>query len=362
MKKILYILSFVAICLLSSCINRVDYTYEDVVVTRYDRWGPEIGKFGIWAWSHSDYYCNKSHKKNAIKVAGSQNYYSAYLLIDKQTKKVWIANDDCYIEQKNVDYAHFEGDGYNPSTHSYSSFYCDPDSLTQKYECYALCGTDAYWETEKKWTKKEFPDTKIKATYKMSLSRWLDEQIGRIFDHFFGKDSYDRQDLKADLAQYIEENEEKVDALKGWTFTHLEDRGYWWCYNRQDSFCACIYDLNPKDLKLDICPRNGYDSLAILDSISRNATTLYELKQLARIESISTRDISKSRTYPVAYVIFFYFGKEGRSKYKGEKYQVISVRPNYEISSHDTIDDQSCYIDCGSLYKNWRLRKIVWIK
>jgi hypothetical protein len=232
----------------------------------------------------------------------------------------------------------------------------------QKYECYALCGTDAYWETEKKWTKKEFPDTKIKATYKMSLSRWLDEQIGRIFDHFFGKDSYDRQDLKADLAQYIEENEEKVDALKGWTFTHLEDRGYWWCYNRQDSFCACIYDLNPKDLKLDIFPRNGYDSLAILDSISRNATTLYELKQLARIESISTRDISKSRTYPVAYVIFFYFGKEGRSKYKGEKYQVISVRPNYEISSHDTIDDQSWYIDCGSLYKNWRLRKIVWIK
>lgn len=189
MKKTLYILTMLAVCLLSSCVNRVEYTYDDIVITRYDRWGPEIGKFGIWAWSHSDYYCNKSHKKNSIKVAGSQNYYSAYLLIDKQTKKVWIANDDCYIEQKNVDCAHFEGDGYNPSTHSYSSFYCDRDSMAQKYECYALCGTDAYWDLEKKSTKEQFPDTKIKATYKMSLSRWLDKQTWRVINHFFGEEN-----------------------------------------------------------------------------------------------------------------------------------------------------------------------------
>lgn len=181
MKKALYILCFItaATCLLSSCINRVDYTYEDIVVTRYDRWGPEIEKFGVWAWSHSDYYCNKSDKKNAIKVAGSQNYYTACLLIDKQAKKVWIINDDCYIEQENVDYQHFEGDVYNSYTHT-RLFDCNRDSLTQQFECYALCGTDAYWETEKKQTREQFPDTKIKATYKMSLMRWLDEQLWRL--------------------------------------------------------------------------------------------------------------------------------------------------------------------------------------
>ena len=188
MKKAPYILCFImaATCLLSSCINRVDYTYEDINVTRYDRWGPEIGKFGVWAWSHSDYYCNKSDKKNAIKVVGSQNSYSACLLIDKQTKKVWIINDDCYIEQENVDYQHFEGDVYNSYTHT-SSFDCNRDSLTQQFECYALCGTDAYWETEKKQTREQFPDTKIKATYKMSLTRWLDEQLWRLLYKLYNR-------------------------------------------------------------------------------------------------------------------------------------------------------------------------------
>ena len=198
----------------------------------------------------------------------------------------------------------------------------------------------------------------------MSFSRWLDEQTWRLISFFCEEKNYDKQDLKADLAQYIEENEDKIEALRGWDIRYDLERTRWYCTYVLDSFCAIIDGVCPEKLEgYYIEKLNSCDSIAMLDSILHNVNTLYELKQLARIESISSLDVNMRRaTYPVDYIIYFYFGKEGQSKYKGESYQVISVRPNYEISSHDTIDDQSWYVDCGCLYKNWRLRKLEMTK
>ena len=152
--------------LLCSCVDKVEYTYENVVITRYDHWDH-------WPSYKSVYYCNTSDKKCKIEVSGAQNYYTALLCIDKETKKVWIIIDDCYIRQQEVDSSHFYGDMIGPG-HVVPKEIKDIhdlkwahklDLLKEKYECYALKGMGDYLKYEKEDSKKIFPNSKIEAQY-----------------------------------------------------------------------------------------------------------------------------------------------------------------------------------------------------
>ncbi len=140
----------IVLCLSVSCSRRTEYVYDDVVVTRYD-----YSRF-------SKYYCNKSDKNSCIKISGNQNFYIAYLLIDKHTKKTWIVPVDCSIEQSVVDKRFFQADiGHerlNPQ-----SFRSIAPEIERDYACYALCmyGEDS----ETKYTKEYFPNSEIKAKY-----------------------------------------------------------------------------------------------------------------------------------------------------------------------------------------------------
>lgn len=152
--------------LLCSCVDKVKYRYEDVIVTRYDYWNK-------WPSYKSVYYCNNSDKKCKIEVFGAQNYYRALLCINRETKKVWIINDDCYIRQQEVDTTHFQGEmigrgivkseelKYIKKMISDGALYL----LEGKYECYSLKGFGDYLKYEKKDSGNEFPNSKIEARY-----------------------------------------------------------------------------------------------------------------------------------------------------------------------------------------------------
>ena len=159
----LVLLSFLSLC---SCVDKAEYTYEDIVITRYDCWDK-------WPNYKSEYYCNKSDAKCKIEVVGASNYYSALLCINRETKKVWIVVDDCYIRQQNVDAAHFQGDtcwweSERPEELKYISqlYYAKNTELIEEdYECYTLMGLGGYMKYEKKNSEKEFPNSKIEARY-----------------------------------------------------------------------------------------------------------------------------------------------------------------------------------------------------
>lgn len=159
LSQILVLLSFLS--LLCSCVDKVEYKYKDVVITRYDRLG------------HSEYFCNKSDKKCKIKVSGSQNYYTALLCIDRETKKVWIVHWDCYIQQQEVDSTHFQGEDMmyrilkDELNINYNTLHPNrtPSVFEEKFECYALLGLGDYLKYEKRYSEKEFPHSKIEAQY-----------------------------------------------------------------------------------------------------------------------------------------------------------------------------------------------------
>lgn len=163
----LVVLSFSTLC---SCIDKVVYTYEDIVITRYDYWD-ERGKDGLYY--KSVYYCNNSDKKCKIEVFGAQNYYEAMLCINRETKKVWIMRRDCYIQQQKVDTIHFQGEIVGCSTIESEElkkireliFYGHEDLLEKNYECFALMGLGSYVNYEKNDSKIEFPNSAIEAQY-----------------------------------------------------------------------------------------------------------------------------------------------------------------------------------------------------
>ncbi len=139
-------------CLLISCGRapiRIDYIYEDITVTRIDY--PD----------HSIYTCSNSSDEHYIKVTGVQWFYRAYLLIDKNTKKVWIDEVDCHIEQPKPDEEHFE---ICPQTNIYKGSSDDiHKKMVEQYECYALFGLRVYSMEEVRETQRLFPKTKIRA-------------------------------------------------------------------------------------------------------------------------------------------------------------------------------------------------------
>ena len=153
--------------LLCSCVDKVEYKYEDVVITRYDR------------FRRSEYFCNKSDKKCKIKVSGAQNYYTALLCIDRETKKVWIVQWDGYIQQQDVDTIHFQrGDMCRILKEelniNYNTLHPNriPKVFDEKYECYALKGLGDYLKYEENDSKADFPNSKIEARYKMNCAFW----------------------------------------------------------------------------------------------------------------------------------------------------------------------------------------------
>lgn len=164
LSQILVLLSFLS--LLCSCVDKVEYKYEDVVITRYDHWDH-------WPSYKSVYYCNTSDKKCKIEVYGAQNYYTALLCIDRETKKVWIVGRDCYIQQQEVDSTHFQGEDMmyrilkDELNINYNTLHPNriPSVFEEKFECYALLGLGDYLKYEKRYSEKEFPHSKIEAQY-----------------------------------------------------------------------------------------------------------------------------------------------------------------------------------------------------
>lgn len=162
----LVLLSFLPI--LCSCVDKVVYTYEDIVITRYDYEGFMNGK----PTYKSVFYCNKSDKKCKIEATGSQCYYTALLCIDRKTKKIWISSRDCYILQKEVDTLHFQAamrkeiyDEINVKNYNTMGLAKKHEVLEENYECYALQGLGDYLKYEKKHSEEEFPNSKIEARY-----------------------------------------------------------------------------------------------------------------------------------------------------------------------------------------------------
>ena len=160
----LVLLSFLS---LYSCVDKVVYTYDDIVITRYDYEGFMNGKPRY----KSIFYCNKSDNKCKIEATGSQCYYTATLCINRETKKVWISSRDCYILQKEVDTIHFQAamrnEIYDEINVNYNtlSLAKTHEVLEENYECYALQGLGDYLKYEKKDSEKEFPNSKIEARY-----------------------------------------------------------------------------------------------------------------------------------------------------------------------------------------------------
>lgn len=156
-------LLFVFMCLfvgLSSCTRKIEYTYEEVVVTRYDY------------SRYSEYYCNTSDTKYKIRISGIQNFYKAWLCINRETKKVWILRYDCWIEQSAVDYDNFEAELYQYPNSIDSLHLCElkeikmlkaknTQLLEQKYAIYLLYGGKTYVDAEKKYN----PHSLIHAQY-----------------------------------------------------------------------------------------------------------------------------------------------------------------------------------------------------
>lgn len=166
------------LCLFSSCTQQAVYTYEDIVITRV-----EHSRYSI-------YTCNTSDDKKYIKISGSQNYYIAYICINKETKKVIIFRGDCLLQQPYVDIEHFQGDtcygweGNKPEDLKEAWFLLknNHELLSKKYECYILCGVGKTYMTkvEPLWNQLQFPDTRIKATYKSSFEL-MKERVMRLF-------------------------------------------------------------------------------------------------------------------------------------------------------------------------------------
>lgn len=158
--------------LLCSCVDKVEYKYEGVVITRYDHWDH-------WPSYKSVYYCNTSDKKCKIEVYGAQNYYTALLCIDRETKKVWIVDRDCYIQQQEVDTIHFQGEDMcsilkEELNINYNTLHPNriPNVFEEKFECYALEGLGEYLNYEEKDSKADFPNSKIEARYMMHCGFW----------------------------------------------------------------------------------------------------------------------------------------------------------------------------------------------
>lgn len=162
--------------LLCSCVDKAVYTYEDVVITRYDCWDE-------WPSYKSVYYCNNSEKNCKIEIWGASNYYRALLCINRETKKVWIINGDCYIRQQEVDTIHFQGDTicywwnavYPKELKDIKEmiYTRNTELLEENYECYVLEGLGDYLKYEKKDSEKEYPNSKIIANYgKQGVTWW----------------------------------------------------------------------------------------------------------------------------------------------------------------------------------------------
>ncbi len=169
-KKILLqiLMLFSLLPLLCSCVDKIEYKYEDVVITRYDR------------FSRSEFFCNKSDKKCKIVVTGAQCYYNAWLCVDRETKKVWIVDYDASARQQEVDTVHFQEEDidkilkkeFNINNYINWSFDRKRKKFEEKFECYALKGLGDYVDYEENDSKEEFPNSKIEARYKLYRGFW----------------------------------------------------------------------------------------------------------------------------------------------------------------------------------------------
>ena len=134
-----------------SCARKFEYSYEDVIVTRYEY--PR----------RSEFYCNRSDPKCKIEVSGSQNFYRAYLCINRETKKVLIMRYDCYICQSFIDYDNFQAElypeqnidsvGLQETINIRSLMKRNPKLFEQKYALYILCGVQAYVDGEEEFNR-----------------------------------------------------------------------------------------------------------------------------------------------------------------------------------------------------------------
>lgn len=169
-KKILLHIFILLICLpaLCSCVDKkAEYRYEDIIVTRYDR------------GDLSTFVCNKSNDECRIAMHGGQCFYQAVLCIDRDTKKVWIAECDGYTIQHEVDSLNFQGIrldrlfwkiNINPSSLGLKMW----ETLEEHFECYELKGVSHYMKLEEEYSQERFPNSKIEATYYLySIPRFL---------------------------------------------------------------------------------------------------------------------------------------------------------------------------------------------
>lgn len=161
------IISLLLLCMVvgtASCKRKIEYVYENVTVTRYDH-------------AHfSEYYSNQTDANCKIRVSGLQNFYTAWLCINRETKKIWILRNDCLIEQPIVDYTNFQAELYdypNNIDSTYTQELTDihrlitenPKLLEEKYAVHILCGLGDYVDAEIEWNKEEFPNSKIHPIY-----------------------------------------------------------------------------------------------------------------------------------------------------------------------------------------------------
>lgn len=176
---------------------------------------------------------------------------------------------------------------------------------------------------------------------------------------------YDRQNLKSDLAQYFAENEDKIEALRGWSIRYEWERTRWYCTYVPDSFCAILDWAGPETLEgYYIEKLNGCDSIAMLDSILRQVYTLHDIRQLAHAPFIGTFDPSIVRLqWPFDYSIVISYEPEENSLV-GDRYQIVSVQPNCDFPlEYNYSDGTKFYVEeSDSLYRNWFLRKQEMIK
>ncbi len=150
-------------CMLVSCEqSRISYYYEDIRVTRKDY------------LTYSIFTCNKSSEEHAIRIDGfdlNDNFYDACLVIDKQTKKVWIVSIFSRMEQAHPDYTNFQADVYGDSIDIWKlPDNCREDTL-QRYECFDLYGVTSRHVGEKKSTQKRFKNNQIEKV--IMLQRYL---------------------------------------------------------------------------------------------------------------------------------------------------------------------------------------------